>query len=91
MNLRWTPTAAHDLEHVYEYIARDNSDAASRTVDAMLSAIDALRQNPLLGRSGRLARTRELIFSPYVVSYRVRLDAIEILSIIHGSRRWPLR
>jgi toxin ParE1/3/4 len=91
MNLRWTPTAGRDLEQVYEYIARDNSAAASRTVDAMLSAIDALQQNPLLGRSGRLARTRELILSPYVVSYRARLGVIEILSVIHRSRRWPLR
>jgi toxin ParE1/3/4 len=88
MNLRWTPTAARDLEQVHEYIARDNPKAAGRTVDQILSGIDALVRNPLLGRVGRLARTRELMIAPYVVSYRVKAGTVEILSIIHGSRRW---
>ncbi|HXP84117.1 MAG TPA: type II toxin-antitoxin system RelE/ParE family toxin [Bryobacteraceae bacterium] len=88
MNLRWTPTAALDLEQVHEYIARDSPEAAGRTVDAILKGIDALLQNPLMGRVGRLGRTRELVFSPFVGSYRVKSGSLEILSIIHGARRW---
>jgi addiction module RelE/StbE family toxin len=88
MNVRWTPTAARDLEQVCDYIAQDRPEAAARTADALLAGLEALQQNPSLGRPGRLRGTRELIFSPYVVSYRIKSGAIEILSIIHGARRW---
>jgi plasmid stabilization system protein ParE len=42
-----------------------------------------------MGRYGRMAGTRELEIVPYVIAYRVRKEAINILSIIHGARRWP--
>jgi toxin ParE1/3/4 len=42
-----------------------------------------------MGRKGRVAGTREFIVSPFVVAYRVKKDAIEVMAIIHGARRWP--
>ncbi|HCU24030.1 MAG TPA: type II toxin-antitoxin system mRNA interferase toxin, RelE/StbE family, partial [Deltaproteobacteria bacterium] len=35
--------------------------------------------------------TRELIIvgTSYLVPYRVKKDRIEILAVMHGSRRWP--
>jgi toxin ParE1/3/4 len=46
---------------------------------------------PELGRSGRKAGTRELIFSglPYLAIYRLRSDAIEIVRILHDAQIWP--
>jgi toxin ParE1/3/4 len=89
MTVRWTPTAARDLEQLYEYITHDNDAAATRTVDSILAGIDALERHPLAGRQGRVKGTRELVCSPYVVAYRLKRSAVEVLAIIHGSRRWP--
>ena len=30
-----------------------------------------------------------LILAPYIVVYRVKPDCIEVVAVIHGSRRWP--
>jgi addiction module RelE/StbE family toxin len=91
MTIRWTPTASNDLEAVYDYIARDNTDAASAMIRRMVSGIDALVRNPELGRFGREAGSRELIVVPYRVIYRVRDSVVEILNIVHAARRWPPR
>ncbi|WP_214431798.1 hypothetical protein [Dendronalium phyllosphericum] len=39
---------------------------------------------------GRIAGTRELVITrtPFIVAYRVRADQIEILAVIHATRRW---
>ncbi len=43
---------------------------------------------PLLGRRGKEPRTRSLIVAPlpYIVTYRVADEVIEILRIHHGAR-----
>ena len=93
MRLRWTPIAAGHLESVHEYIARDNPSAADATIERVLSAAEVLEQHPHLGRKGRVSRTRELVVTgtPLLMAYRVKADQIEILSILHGARRWPER
>jgi plasmid stabilization system protein ParE len=44
-----------------------------------------------MGRSGRVAGTRELVIAgtPYLVAYRVEAKAVVILAVIHGAQRWP--
>ena len=43
------------------------------------------------GRIGRWEGTRELVISrtPYIVSYRVMDDTVEILRVFHGAQEWP--
>lgn len=89
MTVRWTPTALHDLESLHAYIRHDNSIAAEAAVERILAGIDALCQHPQMGRSGRVAATRELVLAPLVIAYRLRRDTLEILAIIHCARRWP--
>ena len=89
MTVRWTPTALRDLESLAEYTAEDAPAAAASMVEKILSGIEALRRQPAMGRRGRVAGTRELVISPYIVAYRATKDAIELLAIIHGARRWP--
>ena len=50
-----------------------------------------LSEQPGLGRSGRVANTRELIVSglPYIIPYRVKNNAIEILRMFHCAMQWP--
>jgi addiction module RelE/StbE family toxin len=89
MTIRWTATAARDLEDVRDYIAQDSEDAAISAVERILAGIEALSRHPELGRGGRVPGTRELVMPPYVAVYRVAKGAVEIHSILHSARRWP--
>jgi addiction module RelE/StbE family toxin len=89
MTVRWTPTALRDLDALHSFISEDNATAALAVVEALLKGIAALTRNPEMGRTGRVAGSRELVVAPYVIAYRSRKSVIEILGIIHGSRRWP--
>jgi toxin ParE1/3/4 len=89
MTVRWSPTALRDLEVLHTYIADDNPGAAAVTVETVVAGIEALAQHPEMGRKGRVAGTRELVVAPYVIAYRARKTAIDILAVIHGARRWP--
>jgi addiction module RelE/StbE family toxin len=87
--IRWTPTALRDLESLHTYIFEDQPGAADATVDNILAGIRALAQHPEMGRSARVRGTRELVISPFLVAYKVKNGAVEIVAIIHGARRWP--
>jgi toxin ParE1/3/4 len=88
MRIRWTPTAADDLEHIYEYLSLHEPHLARSTVVALLEAIYSLKQFPHRGRPGVVAGTRELLHErlPYIVAYRVKKDTVEILHIWHPSQ-----
>ena len=91
MRVRWLRRALRNLDEEAEYIARDDPDAASRTVQRIASAIEQLTTQPASGRVGRVPGTRELVITgtPYIVPYRVRADAVEILRVFHAARKWP--
>jgi toxin ParE1/3/4 len=92
MRVVWTRPALSHLEQIGDYIGRDNPSAAHRVVHDIHDRTSALlSRNPMIGRSGRDPETRELVFSGtrYIVAYRIRAEQIEILAVIHSSRRWP--
>ena len=91
MRVVWTRVALRELDAIGEYIARDSPAAAERTVRRILDEVDRLAHHPHIGRSGRIAGTRELVVAgtPFVVPYRVRDEAVEVLSVFHGKRKWP--
>ena len=91
MRVRWLRSALANLDAEAEYIARDKPLAAARVVSTISKAVDKLRRHPALGRPGRVPGTRELVVpgTPYIVPYRVREDAVEILRVFHAARRWP--
>jgi len=89
----WRRVALHDLEEIRRYIAQENPAAADRARAMIRNAVLRLADHPYLGRSGRVDGTRELIIpgTPYIVVYRMLDQRLRILSVIHGSRRWPER
>ena len=89
MVVRWTATALRDLAALHDYIAADNTSAASKTVETVFSAIVALESHPEMSRRGRVKGTRELVVTPYILVYRTRRSAIDLLAILHGARKWP--
>ena len=91
MRVRWLRRALSNLDEEAEYIARDDPDAAVRTVERIATSVERLAIHPALGRAGRVPGTRELVVSgtPYVVPYRVRGATVEILRVFHAARKWP--
>jgi toxin ParE1/3/4 len=91
VELRWTPAALDDLDQAGRFIAEDSPADAVRVSERVLEAAEALVMLPTLGRAGRVRTTRELVISgtPFILVYRVRLDEIQILRVLHHARRWP--
>lgn len=88
MRIRWTPVAASDLDQIKDYLIERHPDLAQPTVVKLYAAVLSLKRMPNRGRPGRERNTRELVLAPmpYIVAYRVRGDAVEILHIHHGAR-----
>ena len=90
MQIDWTQQALSDLAEIEHYIEQERPEAARRVAAHLLSSVEHLAEFPQLGKPGRpgaRSGTRNLIIPPYVISYRVRSQRLEILSIWHGRRR----
>jgi toxin ParE1/3/4 len=79
------------LVREYQFIAQDNPNAAEMVVARIERATTRLREFPLSGPGWRIAGNRELVIPglPYIVIYRVRGDAVELLALFHSSQGVP--
>ena len=93
MKIRWTIPAARAFENIQDYIAKDNPSAAWDVAQKIQRAVQRLVAYPHLGRVGRVFGTYELVISgiPYIVPYRIQNDEIQILTVFHASRKWPVK
>jgi len=92
MRVEWSTHAVADLKAISEYIERDRAlETANRVTRRIYDAIQDLTLMPNRGRPGRIAGTRELLAPrlPYVVIYRVSVERVLVLNIVHGAQRWP--
>jgi len=87
--LRWTEHATGQLGAIAEYLGLASPVYAEQVVDRIVRRLGQALEHPESGRTvpefGR-ADVRELIEGPYRLIYRVRPDAIEVLSVLHGRR-----
>ena len=85
----WSPEAEQDLLAIWNHVAREASphvaDEQLRCVDR---ACETLAEWPHSGRvRDELFRgVRSIAVDRYVVFYRVRNSAIEIIRVLHGRR-----
>ena len=93
MRVKWLRKAIANLDAEAEYISQDDPLAADRTVSAIHRSVHNLTKFPAMGRPGRVVGTRELVVpgTPYIVPYRIRDNAVEVLRVFHGARKWPKR
>jgi toxin ParE1/3/4 len=91
MQVRWLQKALRNLEQAHAYIAKNDPETAIRTVLKIQAAVDRLAQFPLMGKVGRVKGTRELVIinTPYFVIYGLKENTVEILRVLHTSRRYP--
>ena len=90
IEMRWRRGLGRPVE---EYIAQDDPQAATAVVLKIVRAVSHLKEQPGIGRSGRVPGTKELIVpkTPFIVPYRVKDDTVQILRFYHSSRVWPDR
>ncbi len=90
--LIWSPRALNDLQGICEYIARDSERYAALFAQRVIALAESFPRHPLLGavvpEYGR-EELRERLFQNYRIVYRVRAEAIEIVTVTHAARLLP--
>lgn len=91
MRLEWTRPALRDLKDAGDFISSDNQQAAQLMAEKVQEAVEYLMEYPNMGRIGRVRSTRELVVAgtPFIVVYRIRIPAVQILRVLHHARKWP--
>ena len=90
MRVIWTAQAQLDREDIWAFIAAESSRGAAR-MDALFSVAAArLGQYPMLGQTGLVAGTRELLaHESYRLVYEIEVDVLWVLTLVHTARQWP--
>lgn len=94
MRIEWRDEAKADAREALEYIAQDNLAAAYGVYGEIeQQQLALLADFPKMGRSGRVKGTREWVVArtPYIVAYRIKGDAVQVLRVLHGTQQWPRR
>ena len=92
MTVHWTNTAIDHLLAVYEHLARDSPLYARRIVERLIRRSEEVAEFPLSGRMVPEYETqdiREVIERPYRIIYRVTMDRIDVLAVVHGTQMLP--
>jgi toxin ParE1/3/4 len=88
--LFWTPEALADRRAIYDHIETDNPAAALALDELFSEKVSRLVDHPDLGRSGRVAGTRELVAQQnYLLIYATTADWVRILRVLHAAKQWP--
>lgn len=94
MQIKWTRTAANDLNEIEEYISKENPIAAIEQILKILNQVEELLSvHPEIGRNGRVKNTQELVIveTKFIAIYRIEENNIYILRILHGAQLWPIK
>jgi len=86
--ITWTAEAERWLEDIFAYIAADNPEAATRTIQNIYERVQELARHPEIGyRYPASSRhVRILLFEHYRIAYLIKDDGdIDILGVFHGS------
>jgi plasmid stabilization system protein ParE len=91
MRVRWLRKALFNLDQEAAYLARDHPKIAAEFILHLRDSASMLANHSDLGRAGRVPGTRERVITKfsYILPYRVRGNAVEILRVFHARRKWP--
>ena len=90
--IEWTEQGTRQLDQAHDYIALSSSEeVATRITMQIVTSVQQLSTFPMLGRAGRVRRTRELVISntPFIAAYAIEKARIVILAVYHGAQHWP--
>jgi toxin ParE1/3/4 len=89
MRLVFSPRARADLYDIWLWIAEQSGpDRADAVYDSLVQRCNLLAERPLAGRAAPEfgEDLRCFTFRPYIVVYRPRGKAVEVIRIVHGAR-----
>ena len=83
-----TAEAEKDLLALWDYIAQDNPEAATRLLLTIDEKCARLAANPQLGpaRPDIAPEMRYFPVGSYLILYRIVTDEVEIVRVLHGAR-----
>ena len=85
--------ADRDLDEIWEYIARDNIDAADRWIERLFDAFAMLARTPGAGHRREDITALPVLFWPvgaYLIIYRApKAERIQIVAVTQGARDIP--
>lgn len=90
----WAEPALQDLDAIADYIALDNPNAAKKLVKRVFEKVDLLVNFPNTGtRPRELKGTpyRKLTIKPLIVYYRVEKNAVFIVHVVRGERKFSVK
>ena len=89
--LHWSLAGQQDLVEIGDFIAKDSILYAISVVERLVTAAEALRSSPLVGRvvpEYRREDLRELIVGRYRLVYLVRANEVVVVRVVHGAREF---
>ncbi len=92
MSVTWTQTAASQLQAIRDYLARSSPGYAQALAGRIVARTESMDGQPLLGAEVPEygdPDIREVFEHPYRVLYRVAGQGVQVIGVIHSSRRMP--
>ena len=76
------------MDEIWDYIARDNPDAASKLLRTLGAKFEMLAKSPFMGQDrAKLApNLRSFSVGNYVIYYCPSANGIEVVRVLHGAR-----
>ena len=84
-----SPEALEDLQNIWDFVASDSVNAASKLQDRLFDAFESLARFPGQGHTRTDLTSRSVRFWPvgaYLVAYRLHRDMLQIVAVLHGAR-----
>lgn len=90
MKVLWTDAALGQLEAIRDYHARTSPEYARRIIERLVKRSEQIKAFPHAGRmvpEYEIDEVRQVLESFYRIIYLIKEDRIEVLAIIHTTRR----
>jgi toxin ParE1/3/4 len=88
-SLAWSPEAIADIESIASYIEPDSLWYAKVVVSRIFETAETIPEYPEIGRIvpeiGDVAIRERFVYS-YRIIYRVEVERVLVVAVIHGSR-----
>ena len=90
MRILWTDAALKQLEAIRDFLSQTSPDYARRVVERLVKRSEQIAVFPRSGRmvpEYELDEVRQVIENSYRIIYLIKEDQVEVLAVIHTSRR----
>lgn len=90
MRVFWTEAAINQLESIRDYLAQTSPEYARKVAERLVKRSEQIGAFPHSGRMTpeyEISDVRQVIESSYRLIYLIKEEQIEVLAIIHTSRR----